>query len=230
MSKLNYAAFIDSTDANSMADALTASNPTMKLYYTPGTCSLVPHIVLRETGVPFSLTKVDLKHHAIEGEGSLDAVNPKGKVPVLEMADGRYLTEGPIIAQYIAEEAGADTLLPGVGTPARYRVLEWQAYISSELHKSYSPLFNPLLDQAAKQVFLVELQRNFAWVDSQLDGCAFLVESHFSLADAYLFTVANWSRLVGLDLNGLVHLQDFLSRIAARPAVRAAMQAEGLHA
>lgn len=230
MSKLNYAAFIDPIDTSSMVGTLTTSDSTMKLYYAPGTCSLVPHIALRETGMPFSLVKVDLKHHAMEGEGNLDAVNPKGKVPVLEMADGRYLTEGPIIAQYIAEEAGADTLLPGVGIPTRYRVLEWQAYISSELHKSYSPLFNPLLDQAAKQVFLVELQLKFAWVDSQLDGRTFLVEPYFSLADAYLFTVAGWSRLVGPDLSGLVHLQDFLSRIAARPAVRAAMQAEGLHA
>ncbi|TWT23320.1 glutathione transferase GstA [Luteimonas marina] len=202
----------------------------MKLYYAPGTCSLVPHILLRETGTPFSLARVDLKRHLIEGEGDLHAVNPKGKVPVLELADGRRLTEGPVIAQFIAERAGDRALLPDTGDPSRYRVLEWQAYISSELHKCFSPLFNPALDPASRQVFLAELRRKFVWIDAQLADRGFLHGSHFTLADAYLFTVAGWSRLVGPDLADLRHLQDFLSGIAARPAVQEAMRAEGMPA
>lgn len=202
----------------------------MKLYYAPGTCSLAPHIVLRETDTPFSLARVDLKRHHVDGEGDLYAVNPKGKVPVLALSDGRHLTEGPVIAQFIAERAGATTLLPATGDPARYAVLEWQAYISSELHKGFSPLFNPALDDNARRVFLDELRGKFAWVDSQLSGRACLAGSHFTVADAYLFTVAGWSRLVGPDLTDLPHLRTYLAGIAARPAVRAALRAEGLPA
>lgn len=202
----------------------------MKLYYAPGTCSLVPHIVLRETGADFSLARVDLRRHRIDDAGDLHAVNPKGKVPVLELADGQRLTEGPVIAQFIAEQAAANDLLPPAGDPARYRVLEWQAYVSSELHKVYSPLFNPALDDGAKQVFLAELGRKFAWLDAQLAGRDYLTGPRFTLADAYLFTVAGWSRLVGPDLGDLPHLQAYLARIAARPAVREAMRTEGLAA
>lgn len=202
----------------------------MKLYYAPGTCSLVPHIVLRETGTPFSLVRVDLKRHHVEGEGDLHAVNPKGKVPVLALPDGRRLTEGPVIAQFIAEQAGSATLLPATGDPARYAVLEWQSYISSELHKGFSPLFNPALGDSAGHVFLDELRRKFAWVDTRLADRAYLTGSHFTVADAYLFVVAGWSRLVGPDLTGLAHLQTYLSGIAGRPAVQAALRAEGLAA
>lgn len=202
----------------------------MKLYYAPGTCSLVPHIVLRETGTPFALARVDLRQHRIEGGGDLHAVNPKGKVPVLELSDGRRLTEGSVIAQFIAEQAAAHALLPPPGDPARYRVLEWQAYVSSEMHKVFSPLFNPRLDPVAKRVFVDELRRKFLWIDTQLSERAYLTGAQFTLADAYLFVVAGWSRLVGLNLADLPHLQAWLAGIAARPAVRDALQAEASRA
>ncbi len=200
----------------------------MKLYYTPGTCSLVPHLLLRETGSDFRLARVDLRHHRVEGEGDLAKVNPKRKVPVLVLEDGRRLTEGPVIAQYIVERAGVPDLLPAPGDPGRYAVLEWQAYISSELHKSFSPLFNPRIGADARQVFLAELAGRFAWVDAQLAGREYLATGRFTLADAYLFTVGGWAGLVGLDLSGLAHLQAHRARIGARPAVQAALQAEGL--
>lgn len=200
----------------------------MKLYYSPGTCSLVPHIVLCETSTPHTLVRVDLGAHRIEGGDALQTVNPKSKVPVLELEDGSRLTEGPVIAQRVAELAGATDLLPPVGDPARYRVLEWQAFVSSELHKSFSPLFNPDLEAAARPLFLRELASKFAWVDTELGDRQFLTGDRFTLADAYLFTVAGWSRMVGPDLGSLPRLQALLRRIAVRPAVRDAMRAEGL--
>lgn len=202
----------------------------MKLYYAPGTCSLVPHILLRETDTAFTLARVDLQNHIVEGEGALHAINPKGKVPVLEIADGQHLTEGPVISQFIVEQAGTSQLLPGAGDDRRYRVLEWQTYISSELHKSFSPLFNAASEDATKRAALQELRRKFVWVDEQLTGRDFLTGQHFSVADAYLFTVARWTRLVGPDLSDLPQLQSYLARIAARPAVRDALRVEGLAA
>lgn len=202
----------------------------MKLYYAPGTCSLVPHVLLRETGTPFSLARVDLKTHTVEGEGAFHAINPKGKVPVLEIADGQRLTEGPVISQFIVDEAGASHLLPGAGDRRRYRVLEWQTFVSSELHKTFSPLFNPASVEATKGSAAQELRRKFTWVDEQLSGRDFLTGNHFSVADAYLFTVARWTRLVGPDLSDLPQLQSYLARIAARPAVRDALRVEGLAA
>lgn len=200
----------------------------MKLYYAPGTCSLVPHIVLRETASNFSLARVDLGRHLVEGEGALHDVSPKGKVPVLALADGRRLSEGPVIAQYIAERAGAADLLPPPGDAGRYAVLEWQAYISSELHKTFSPLFNPAIDRAARKVFLDELGRKFAWVDAVLATRDYLALDRFTLADAYLFTVGGWAGLVELDLSGLAGVQAHRARVALRPAVQAALLAEGL--
>lgn len=200
----------------------------MKLYYAPGTCSLAPHIVLRETGSDFSLARVDLRRHQVDGEGPLQDLSSKNKVPVLALDDGRRLTEGPVIAQYIAERAGATDLLPPPGDPGRYTVLEWQAFISSELHKSFSPLFNPAIDRAGREVFLDELGRKFAWVDATLATRDYLALDRFTLADAYLFTVGGWAGLVGLDLSGLAGVQAHRARVAARPAVQAALRAEGL--
>lgn len=200
----------------------------MKLYYAPGTCSLVPHILLRESDADFTLARVDLHNHTVEGEGALQAINPKGKVPVLEIEDGQRLTEGPVISQFIVEQAGASQLLPGAGDGRRYRVLEWQTYISSELHKAFAPLFNPASEEATKRSAVQELRRKFSWVDEQLTGRDFLTGKHFSVADAYLFTVARWTRLVGPDLTDLPQLQSYLARIAARPAVRDALRVEGL--
>lgn len=199
----------------------------MKLYYSPGACSLAPHILLRETKLPFTLERVDTKTHQTEHGADYYQINPKGYVPLLELDSGERLSEGPVIAQYIAEQAGNRELMPEVGSLARYRVLEWQNYITSELHKSFGALFNPALDAAAKAVFSAALERKFAWIAEQLRGKQYLTGDSFSAADAYLFTVTNWAPHLGLDLSHLAELQGYLQRVAARPAVQAALKAEG---
>ncbi|HZX27969.1 MAG TPA: glutathione transferase GstA [Telluria sp.] len=200
----------------------------MKLYYSPGACSLAPHILLRETGLAFALERVDTSTHRTEGGADFFALNPKGQVPLIEDADRQRLSEGPVIAQYIAERAGRADLLPDAGTMARYRVMEWQNYITSELHKTFTPLFNPAIGADAKAEFRAALAKKFAWVSSQLQGRAYLTGKDFTVADAYLFTVARWSQFVALDLTDLEPLQAYLARIAERPAVREAMRSEGL--
>lgn len=200
----------------------------MKLYYAPGACSLAPHILLRETGLPHTLERVDTKTHLTRHGVDYYTINPKGAVPLLELDDGQRLSEGPVIAQYIADRAERRDLMPVPGSMARYRVMEWQNYITSELHKSFSPLFHPEFDAAARALFTAALQKKFAWVSRQLQGRQYLTGDDFTAADAYLFTVAGWARYVGVDLSDGEHLQAFLTRVAARPAVRDAMQAEGL--
>lgn len=200
----------------------------MNLYFSPAACSLAPHIVLREAGTPFTALKVDTAQHLTDDGADYHHINPKGQVPLLELDDGSRLTEGPVIAQYIADKAGATSLLPAAGTLARYRVMEWQNYITSELHKSFTPLFRPELDTNAKQSLAGLLRNKLEWVNTQLAGRSFLTGDAFTVADAYLFVVANWSKFVQLDISDLAHLQAFMARVAQRPAVRAAMQAEGL--
>jgi glutathione S-transferase len=199
----------------------------MKLYYSPAACSLAPHIVLREAGVPFTLQKVDTERHVTDG-GDYYAINPKGQVPLLELDDGARLSEGPVIAQFIADQAHATTLMPAAGTRERYRVMEWQNYITSELHKSFTPLFAPGLDADAKRTLAARLRRKYEWVDAQLAGHSYLTGETFTAADAYLFVVTAWARFVQLDLGDLHHLQSFVRRVQERPAVREAMRAEGL--
>ncbi len=200
----------------------------MKLYFSPGACSLAPHIVLREAGLPFSLVKVDTGTHKTEHGADYYTINPKGYVPLLELDDGQRLSEGPVIAQYVSDLAQRRDLMPAPGTMERYRVMEWQSYITSELHKSFSPLFNPAFDSAAKALFADALRKKFAWVSQQLRGRQHLTGDTFTAADAYLFTVAGWAKYVGLDLSDLEHLQAFLKRVAQRPAVQEAMKAERL--
>ncbi len=200
----------------------------MKLYYSPGACSLVPHIVLREAGLPFTLEKVDTAKHTLASGGDYYAINAKGQVPVLELDDGARLTEGPVIAQFIADKAGSATLMPVGGSLARLRVMEWQNYITSELHKSFTPLFNPKFDATAKALHSKLLRKKYEWVDGKLANSDFLTGDSFTAADAYLFTVTNWAKYVSLDLSDLQHLQAFVARVAARPAVHTAMKAEGL--
>lgn len=202
----------------------------MKLYYSPGTCSLALHILLAETGLPCERVRVDLASKRTEAGVDFHTLNPKGYVPLLELDEGQLLSEGPVIAQYLCERAGRGDLLPQSGDPARYRVLEWQAYISSELHKGFSPLFNPALAEDAKALLRSTLAGKFAWVSEQLQQRDFLCSGRFTLADAYLFTVSRWSRLVGPDLQSLAPLQRYLAAIAERPAVQAALAAEGLDA
>lgn len=200
----------------------------MKLYYAPGACSLAAHITLRETGLPFTLEKVDLAHHVTETGADYHGITPKGQVPLLQLDDGSLLSEGPVIAQYIADQSGPNTLMPAAGTLARYRVMEWQNYIASELHKSFTPLFDKAFDAAARARHGALLRKKFEWVDSRLADSGYLTGPDFSAADAYLFTVAGWGRYVALKLSDLPHLQRFLARVAARPAVQAALKAEGL--
>lgn len=200
----------------------------MKLYYAPGACSLAPHIVLREAGAEFTLVKVDTARHVVADGTDYYTINPKGQVPVLELPDGSRWTEGPVIAQFIADRLGATALMPSAGSIERYRVQEWQNYITSELHKSFTPLFNPALDATAKGTLAAVLLKKLQWVDQQLEGRQFLTGETFTAADAYLFTVCGWARHVAVDLSALLHLQAFLARVAQRPAVRAAMKAEGL--
>lgn len=151
-------------------------------------------------------------------------------MPLLELEDGTRLSEGPVIAQYLADRAGATTLMPAPGALARYRVLEWQNYITSELHKSFTPLFHADLDASAKQTLAGLLRKKLEWVDSQLAGKNHLTGESFTAADAYLFVVLGWTKVVGLEIGDLPNLQAFLRRVAARPAVKAALRAEGLRA
>ncbi|MBB5205972.1 glutathione S-transferase [Inhella inkyongensis] len=200
----------------------------MKLYYSPAACSLASHIVLRETGQDFELIKVDTQTHRTASGADYFGINPKGQVPLLELEDGQRLSEGPVIAQYIADRKGARDLMPEPGSLARYRVQEWQNYISTELHKSFTPLFNPELDAKAKTTLRAVLNKKLAWLDGQMQGRRFLTGEAFTAADAYLFVVLGWAQYVDVDLQPFAGLLNFRTRVAQRPAVRAALQAEGL--
>ena len=200
----------------------------MKLYYSPGACSLAPHIVLRESGMDYSLEKTDLNTHQTAHGKDYYTINSRGQVPVLELDGGERLTEGPIIAQYIADQARNTDLMPASGTMARYRVMEWQNYVTAELHKSYTPLFNPDLNADGKRVIADNLKKKYRWLASKLEGKQYLTGDTFTAADAYLFAVSGWATQVNLDLSDLPVLQQYLARVAARPAVQEAMRAEGL--
>ena len=199
-----------------------------KLYFSPGACSLSPHIALREAGLPVDLILVDTRAHKLPNGGDYYAVNAKGYVPVLELDDGQRLTEGPAIVQYIADQAPAKKLAPAAGSMERYRLMEWLNFTTSELHKGFSPLFNPTTPDDYKPLAKAKLNERFAWVDSQLAGKQYLMGDTFSVADAYLFTVAGWGKHVGVDITSLANLQAYMGRVAARPAVQEALKAEGL--
>ena len=200
----------------------------MKLYYSPGACSLSPHIVLREAGIKFELAKTSTKTHQLADGGDYYAINPKGYVPLLELDSGERLTEGPAIVQYIADKAPEKKLAPPYGTMERYRVQEWLNFITSELHKGFGVLFNPAMPEEAKSVMRTKLGDRLKWVDSQLEGKQYLMGGSFTLPDAYLFTVTNWSKHLGIDISALTNLSAFQARMAARPTVQEAMKAEGL--
>lgn len=200
----------------------------MKLYFATGACSLAPHIVLKETGLPFEIERVELSTHKTAQGIDFYSINPKGSVPFLVLDNGESLSEGPVICQYLADKAQDTSLMPQAGTMARYRVMEWQNYITSELHKSFSPLFNPEASVETKALFANQLRKKFAWVSSQLANNSYLTGENFTVADAYLFVVTSWSKYVNLDLSHCLELQAFLQRVAARPAVQAALKAEGL--
>jgi glutathione S-transferase len=200
----------------------------MKLYYAPGACSLSPHIVAREAGITMQLEKVDNKTKLTENGQDYLQINPKGYVPALVLDNGELLTEGPAIVQYLADLKPQSQLAPANGTAARYRVQEMLGYINSELHKSYSPLFKAETPDAVKQERREYLRKRYALLDQHLAKHPWLVGDHFSVADAYLFTVTNWATHVALDLSEFTAINDFQQRVAARPQVRVAMETEGL--
>jgi glutathione S-transferase len=200
----------------------------MKLYYFSGACSLSPHIALLEAGLPFTMVKVDSKTKKTESGADYLAVNSKGAVPALQLDDGRVLTEGPAIVQYIADQKPESGLAPRAGTFERYQLMEILNYITSEVHKSFSPLFNPASSAEMKQTFAEILAKKFDWLSGFLGKKPYLLGDTFTVADGYLFTVLNWTGYVKIDLSKWPVLAEFQSRVAHRPKVQEAMKAEGL--
>lgn len=200
----------------------------MKLYYSRGACSLGPHIALYETGLAFSVARTDTKTKLMEDGTDFRTINPNGYVPVLELDNGERLTEAGVILQYIADQKPAAGLIPAFGTMPRYRVLEWLTFISSELHKNYGPLFKPTTPEDYKPLVHAQLAQRLGYVNEKLAGKQFLLGDQFTVADIYLFVVANWSRAVNVDMSSFQNIQQFQERIAKRPAVQSALKAEGL--
>lgn len=199
----------------------------MKLYYSPGACSLSPHIVLHEAGLAHTSVLASTKSHKLQDGTDYYTINPLGYVPVLELDDGTRLREGPAIVQYLADQAPGKNLAPANGTMERYRLQEWLTFIGTELHKGHSPLFAPGTPEDYKPLVRERLQARFAWVDKQLAGKDYLL-GQFSVADAYLYTVSRWGQYVGVDLSGFANIVAFQQRMEQRPAVQAALRAEGL--
>ena len=200
----------------------------MKLYYSPGACSLSPHIALHESGLKFEHVLAPTKTHQLEDGTDYYSINPLGYVPLLELDDGTRLTEGPAIVQYIADQVPAKGLAPANGTVARAQLQSWLNFISTELHQAFSPLFNAATPADYKVIAIDKLMSRLKWVDKQLAGKQYLMGESFSVADPYLFTVTNWAPRVGVDISGFANLVAFRERVAARPAVQAAMKEEGL--
>lgn len=202
----------------------------MKLYFSPGACSLSPHIILCETGLAFSTEKVNLKTKVTESGADYKAVNPKGSVPALDIGGGVVLTEGPAIVQYLADQVPDKQLAPAAGSVARYQLMGWLNYISSEVHKAFSPLFNPAASEDVKAAASANVRSRFDYLNGVLGKQDYLMGAQFSVADAYLFVILNWTFPTGIGMSDWPALQAFHGRIGARPAVQQAMQAEGLGA
>ncbi|MGO4387356.1 glutathione transferase GstA [Microvirga sp. 2YAF29] len=200
----------------------------MKLYYAPGACSLAPHIVAREAGLPISLVKVDIPKNLTETGEKFRAINPKGYVPAIVLQDGFLLTETAAIIQYLADQQPESGLAPANGTTERYRLIEWLTFISSELHKGFSPLWNPATPDSLKIAAKDRLATRFAYLDETFGKQAFLMGETFTVADAYLFTIMNWAGYHALDISSFKSLSAFQARVAARPKVQEALIAEGL--
>ncbi len=200
----------------------------MKLYYAPGACSLSPHIVACELGLDLQLEKVDTKSHTFGSGGDFYGVNPKGYVPALEIKAGEILTEGPAIVQYLGDQKPQAGVVPAAGSMERYRLQEMLGFINSELHKTYSPLFNPNTKPETVEERKEYLKKRYKYLDGLLASREYLVGNKFTAADAYLFTVTNWAQYVKLDLSAFPNILAFQKRVAARPAVQKAMKEEGL--
>jgi glutathione S-transferase len=197
----------------------------MKLYYAPGACSFAPHIVLEELGLPAQTIKVDLRNHTLPDGSDYYAVNPKGYVPLLELDDGTRLAEAAVILQYLADRKPG-TLAPAPGTPERYRLMEWLNFIATEIHKGFGPLWYPDTPELTRERAVASLHKRFATVEEALGKHPHVAGEQFTIADAYLYTVASWSKFLKVDISGFPRLGAYLERIAARPAVKAAKAAE----
>ena len=199
----------------------------MKLYYTPGACSLSPHIALLEAGLPYELVKVDLRAKKLENGDDFLNVNPKGQVPAVQFDSGELVTEGPVIVQMIADKAGKN-LAPARDSDERYKLLEWLNFITTELHKNFGPMFSPVLADEAKAFFKDRVMAKFKYIDSQLTGRDYLMGNHFTVADGYLFTMLSWADRMKFDLSAMPNLLAYKDRVAARPKVQEALTKEGL--
>ena len=200
----------------------------MKLYYSPGACSLSPHIALLEAGLPYDLVKVDLKAKKLENGDDFLAINPKGQVPVLALDSGEVVTEGPVIVQMIADKASAKNLAPARDSAERYKLLEWLNFVGTELHKNFGPMFSPVLADDAKAFFKDRVMGKFKYIDGALAGNDYLMGKQFTVADGYLFTMLSWAERMKFDLSALPNLLAYKARVGARPAVQAALTKEGL--
>ncbi|NDP38874.1 MAG: glutathione transferase GstA [Rhodoferax sp.] len=200
----------------------------MKLYYSPGACSLSPHIALQEAGLAFEAIRAPTKTHQLPDGTDYYTINPLGYVPLLVLDDGTQLREGAAIVQYIADQVPAKQLAPANGTFARYKLQEWLNFIGTELHKGFSPLFTPGMPDDAKAIAKTRLNSRLQWVDSELAKTPYLMGNTFTVADGYLFVVAGWGKHVGIDISTLANLSAFIIRVGERPAVQAALRAEGL--
>jgi glutathione S-transferase len=200
----------------------------MKLYYSPGACSLSPHIALLEAGLPFDLVKVDLRAKKLENGDDFLKVNPKGQVPALALDSGELVTEGPVIVQMIADKAVNKNLAPARDSAERYKLMEWLNFITTELHKNFGPMFSPILADDAKAFFKDRVMGKFKYVDSALAGKDYVMGKQFTVADAYLFTMLTWADRMKFDLSGLPNLAAYKARVGARPKVQEALTKEGL--
>jgi glutathione S-transferase len=200
----------------------------MKLYYSPGACSLSPHIALLEAGLAHDLVKVDLRAKKLENGDDYLKINPKGQVPALALDNGDLVTEGPVIVQMIADKASAKNLAPARDSAERYKLLEWLNFITAELHKNFGPMFSPVLADDAKAFFKERVMGKLKYVDGALAGRDYLMGKQFTVADAYMFTMLSWADRMKFDLSAMPNLQAYKARIAARPKVQEALNKEGL--
>lgn len=200
----------------------------MKLYYAPGACSLASHIALHESGLPFEIDKLNVPTKTTASGEDFMQINPKGYVPAIKLDDGSILTEGAVILQYIADRNPGSSLAPKAGTMERYRLQEWLNFIATEIHKSFSPLFNKAASDEVKKSARDLLTKRLGYVEAQLANKPYLMGDSFTVADAYMFVVLSWSNHAGFDLGQFSRINEYVARIAARPAVQSAMKAEGL--
>ena len=200
----------------------------MKLYYSPGACSLSPHIALLEAGLPYDLVKVDVRAKKLDNGDDYFKINPKGQVPALGLDNGEIMTEGPVIVQMIADQAAGKNLAPANGSPERYRLQEWLNFVTTELHKNFSPLFNPAIPDEVKAFFKDRIMGKFKYADQKLAGQDYLMGSQFTVADGYLYTMLRWAEGNKMDLSGLNNLLAYKDRVGARPKVQEALTKEGL--